>query len=211
MMFTGIVEEIGRIKELGSHHVMVEAAAVLRDLKKGDSIAINGVCLTVTALDKTSFTVDIMPETIRRTTFNSLRYGDGVNLERALPAQGRIGGHFVQGHIDAVGRVSSMTPEAEAVIMSVSLESELSRYLVTKGFIAVDGVSLTVVDCGSSFFSVSLVSYTRENTTLGKRRAGEGVNLEVDIMAKYLEKYSQRKTDAVLSEFLQGYGASAQR
>lgn len=208
-MFTGIVEEIGKIKQLGTHRLAVNAAGVLQELKEGDSIAINGVCLTITSVDKTSFTVDIMPETIRRTTFSRLHYGDSVNLERALPAQGRIGGHFVQGHIDGVGKVISLAPEAEAVIMRVSLEPELSRYVVVKGFIAVDGVSLTVVDCSSSSLSVSLVAYTTQKTTLGGRKPGDSVNLEVDIMAKYLEKYSQHKTDAVLTGFLEGYGTSA--
>jgi riboflavin synthase len=147
-----------------------------------------------------------MPETIRRTNLGRLHYGDGVNLERAVPADGRFGGHFVQGHVDDVGKVLSVKPEEWAHIVRISAPSHLMPYVVSKGFIAVDGVSLTVIDCDDFSFSVSLVDFTRKHTTLGIIRPGDVVNLEVDIMAKYVERLQQRDKRGVTLDFLEEQG-----
>ncbi len=205
-MFTGIVEEVGIIRGVSPGRLSVEAKKVLEDTKLGDSIAINGACLTVTSVSKDSFSVDVMPETSRRTNLGRLHYGDLVNLERAMLAEGRFGGHFVQGHVDDVGRVLSIRPEEEAVIATVSTPAHLMSYIVNKGFIAVDGVSLTVVDCDDFSFSVSLVTYTRQSTTLDKLKPGDMVNVEVDIIAKYVERLKQRDNRGVTLDFLEEHG-----
>jgi riboflavin synthase len=201
-MFTGIVEEIGLIKDITPRSLRATAKKVLEGTQKGDSIAINGACLTVTALDSESFTVDIMPETVRRTAIGTLHYGDRVNMERAMLAGGRIGGHFVQGHVDGTGKIVSVTPEGEALIVRTSADKEVLKYVVIKGFIAVDGVSLTVTDCDDFSFCVSLVSYTRYNTILGDKKPGGTVNLEVDIMAKYIERLARADKKDVVADFL---------
>lgn len=188
-MFTGIVEEIGAVKAVSSGSITVQSRVVLEGTKLGDSIAVNGACLTVIALDGDSFSVEIMPETKRLTNIGGLHVGDFVNLERAMPAIGRFGGHFVQGHVDAVGKIASIEKEGEAQILTINLPEELAVYLVKKGFIAVNGVSLTIVNCSRSQFAVSLVGFTRQNTNLGKMRQGMQVNLEIDIIAKYIEKF----------------------
>ena len=195
-MFTGIVEEIGSVKSSGSGRLTFAAKTVLDGAKPGDSIAVNGVCLTVTSLAAASFSVDIMPETLRRTNLGVLRGGDKVNLERAMAADGRFGGHFVQGHVDGTGKVSGVRHEGEALLLT--FES-------TKDIIAVDGVSLTVVECNPTSFSISLVGTTQKATTLGGRRAGDVVNLEVDIIAKYVEKL-KRGESAITKEFLAEHG-----
>lgn len=204
-MFTGIVEEVGKVRAARPGQLMVTAQKVLEDTKLGDSIAVNGVCLTVTELSPDSFSVDVMPETLGRTNLGALRPGDGVNLERPLAVGGRFGGHFVQGHVDGVGRVVSVTPEKEALLLKFEALQEIMRYIVAKGFIAVDGVSLTVVECNSTSFTVSLVTFTLENTTLGGRRPGNMVNLEVDIIAKYVAPLREEAT-AITMEFLAEHG-----
>jgi len=204
-MFTGIIEETGTVRAISPKLLTVNAGEIFGDLKPGDSISINGVCLTVTDISGKTFTVDLMPETQRRTSFGTLRSGDEVNLERALQPNGRLGGHFVQGHVDGKGRILSMIPEGDAVIMRISVEEGLTRYMVEKGFIAVDGVSLTIIDYDSTSFAVSLVGFTRKKTILGNKKPGKEVNIEVDILAKYIEKYSKSKNkDEVLLSFLEG-------
>jgi riboflavin synthase len=206
-MFTGIVEEIGIVRGISPECFTIEAKKVLEGTKPGDSIAINGACLTVTSIGKDNFSVDVMPETVRRTNLARLHYGNPVNLERAMPAEGRFGGHFVQGHVDDVGKVLSLQPEEEAVIARISAPAHLMSYVVSKGFIAVDGVSLTVIDCDDFSLSVSLVAYTREHTTLGSTKPGDIVNLEVDIIAKYVERFRQRYNRGVLTlDFLEEHG-----
>jgi riboflavin synthase len=205
-MFTGIVEEIGIVRGVNPRSLTIEAKKVLKDTKPGDSISVNGVCLTVTSISKDSFSVDVMPETIRRTSLSRLHYGEPVNLERAILAEGRFGGHFVQGHVDDVGKVMSLRPEEEAVIARISAPSNLMPYIVNKGFIAVDGVSLTVIDYDDFSFSVSLVTYTREHTTLDRLKPGDIVNIEVDIMAKYVERLKQRDNRGVTLDFLEEHG-----
>lgn len=207
-MFTGIIEEIGKVSEVNPRRLVLTAEKVLEGMKTGDSIAVNGVCLTVAALADDRFSADVMPETCRRTNLGKLRYGDLVNLERALMLGSRLGGHIVQGHVDGMGKLISILPGGEAIIMRISIPSELSPYLVPKGSVAVDGVSLTVVDCGSSFFSVSLVDYTLQHTTLGNKKPGDIVNLEMDVIAKYMERFKQRNKRGLTLEFLVEHGFS---
>jgi riboflavin synthase len=205
-MFTGIVEEIGKVKGVSPGRLNIEASKVIEGTKPGDSISISGACLTVTSISNNDFCVEVMPETIRRTNLGRLQFGDAVNLERAVPADGRFGGHFVQGHVDDVGKVLSVKPEEGAFIARISAPSYLMPYVVTKGFIAVDGVSLTVFDYDDFSFSVSLVGYTRENTTLGIMKPGDVVNLEVDIIAKYVDRLKQRDNRGVTLDFLEEHG-----
>ena len=204
-MFTGIVEEIGSVKSSSSGRLTFAAKIAIDGAKPGDSIAVNGVCLTVTSLTAASFLADVMPETLRRTNLGTLRGGDRVNLERAMAADGRFGGHFVQGHIDGRGKVSGVRHEGEALLLTFEAPKEIMKYIVEKGFIAVDGVSLTVVECNPTSFSISLVGTTQSGTTLGGRKAGDVVNLEVDIIAKYVEKL-KRGESAITKEFLAEHG-----
>jgi riboflavin synthase len=204
-MFTGIVEEIGTVKEVAPGRLGIKAQVVLGGTRIGDSISVNGACLTVTSIEKDNFSVDIMPETSRRTSTGRLHYGDKVNLERAMPADGRFGGHFVQGHVDGNGKVISVKPEGEALIVLISAPADIMRYIVKKGFIAVDGISLTVVDCDNLSFSVSVVSFTRNKTTLGVKRPGEMVNLEVDIIAKYVERMKIRGNQGLIDGWINEY------
>ena len=205
-MFTGIVEEIGTVRDTGRNRLAVEAREVLDGTSMGDSISVNGVCLTVVSLENHGFKANVMPETLRRTNLGELRYGDQVNLERALLLGGRLGGHLVLGHVDDTGEVMSVASEEDARIVRVAAPDRLMRYIVDKGFIAVDGVSLTVADLNDVSFAVSLVTYTAEGTTLGGKRAGDVVNLEVDILAKYVEKLKEREEQRLTAEFLGEYG-----
>ncbi len=190
-MFSGIVEETGKVEELHLDEprwMRISCRRVLEGTQLGDRIAVNGVCLTVDALDEHSFTVGIMPETLRRTNLGSLRAGDEVNLERSLRFDGRVGGHFVQGHIDATGTILERWPEEGALWLKIGLPRELARYVVPKGCIAVDGISLTVVDALEDAFTVSLVYHTQHKVTLARKQVGELVNLEVDMLGKYVER-----------------------
>jgi len=207
-MFSGIVEEVGRVRELGSHHISVAAHTVLTDTRVSDSISVSGVCLTVTGVDSESFSADVMPETLRRTNLGSLTPGDLVNLERAVTPSTRLGGHIVLGHVDGVGRVLSMVSEESAVIMMVQAPADVMRYIAVKGSVAVDGVSLTVARLMPDSFAVSLVTYTTSQTTLGLARPGRMVNLEVDVIARYIERlYGQRgEGEGVTWELLQEHG-----
>ncbi len=205
-MFTGIVEEIGVVKDRGQDRLAVEANKVLEGMKSGDSIAVNGACLTVVSLDKRRFSANIMPETLRRTNLGVLHYNDQVNLERALALGGRLGGHLVLGHIDDTGEVMDMTDEEGGQSMRISAPARLMPYIVDKGSIAIDGVSLTVAAFDALSFVVSLVAYTTGHTTLGMRRPGDKVNLETDIIAKYVEGLTERRRQDLSLEFLSEYG-----
>jgi riboflavin synthase len=205
-VFTGIVEEIGRVTSAQPGNLVITASRVLQGMEVGGSIAVNGVCLTVTSFDSNSFSVDIMPETLGRTNLGLLRVGDEVNLERPLTPEKQLGGHLVQGHIDNTGRVTSVTWDGEAMLIRFEAPPEAMRYVVRKGFIAVDGVSLTIVDYDASSFLVSIVEYTRKHTTLGSRRVGDLVNLEVDVIAKYVERLSQAHRPGLTIDFLQEHG-----
>ncbi|MDE5899288.1 MAG: riboflavin synthase [Treponemataceae bacterium] len=191
-MFTGIIEEIGKITGSAlrgdSGSISIAARDVLDGTKIGDSIAVNGVCLTVTRITDGGFTADVMAETLRRSNLGSLRAGSAVNLERALAADGRFGGHIVSGHIDGTGTVSEFRPEGNAVWLTVAAPTEILALTVEKGSIAIDGASLTVADVGGSGFSVSLIPHTAARTTLLSKKIGGIVNLEADIIGKYVQK-----------------------
>lgn len=188
-MFTGIVEEVGRILAREGNRLRIRAERVVEDLQVGSSIAVDGVCLTVVDLKPPAFAVDLSPATLQRTTLGVRQPGDGVNLERPLGASGRIGGHFVQGHVDAVGEVGAVERDGESVWMGITAPGEVARYLVPRGSVAVDGVSLTVADVRETVFSVCLIPHTLRHTTLGQRRVGDRVNLEADILAKYIAQF----------------------
>jgi len=205
-MFTGITTEIGSIIATASSRLTVGAPQTARGLAVGASVAVNGVCLTVTEFDNASFKVDIMPETLGRTNLGQLRAGDRVNLERALVLGGELGGHLVQGHIDDVGRVVSVTEVAGARLVGFEAPPEVMRYIVTKGFVAIDGISLTVVDRDDKSFRVSVVEHTRQHTTIGERRVGAVVNLEVDIIAKYVERMMRPESSGLSVETLREHG-----
>jgi riboflavin synthase len=205
-MFTGIIEEVGTVRSAQPKGLSISATTVTEDTKEGDSISVNGACLTATEVSAGSFSVEVMPETLRRTNLGLVRSGDRVNLERALALGGRVGGHLVQGHVDDTGRVVSTTPEGEALLVRFEAPPEIMRYIVRKGFIAVDGVSLTVVECDGNRFAVSLVGYTQRGTNLAGRRPGDVVNLEVDIIAKYVERLSGEGSSNVTTEFLAEHG-----
>jgi len=205
-VFTGIIEEVGKVTSAQPESLVVAASKVLQGLELGGSVSVNGVCLTVTSFDTRSFSVGLMPETIERTNLGVLSIGEGVNLERPLTLGKPLGGHLVQGHIDGTGRVTAVTQGGGAVLIRFEAPPEVIRYMVAKGFMAVDGVSLTVVDFNTSSFLVSVVDYTREHTTLGSRRVGDLVNLEVDIVAKYVERLSQPRRPGVTIDFLQEHG-----
>jgi riboflavin synthase len=196
-VFTGIIEEIGRVEWLGERAggvvLRVGARTVVQDLRLGDSISVNGACLTVTAVDATGFSVGLSPETLRRTNLGELRPGDGVNLERALAVGGRLGGHYVQGHVDGVGTIVGRRPEGDSLWMTFEAPADLLRYLVVKGFVAVDGISLTITEREGPTFSVALVAYTQGAVTLPHKPLGARVNLEVDVIAKYVESLLRRE------------------
>ena len=191
-MFTGIVEEVGTATGVGAHRLTVRAEMVLDGLKLGDSMSVNGACLTVVALEDSTFSVDLSPETLRRTSLGDLAEGQRLNLERPLAVTDRLGGHIVQGHVDGTGRVTSWTPEGDSMILRVRCPKRLMPYIVEKGFVAVDGISLTVVKKGASSFTLSLIPYTLQNTNLQGKVAGDRVNLEADIVAKYVESMLAR-------------------
>ncbi|MDX3239324.1 riboflavin synthase [Streptomyces sp. ME03-5709C] len=196
-MFTGIVEELGdvvAVEDLGdASRFRLRGPVVTEGARHGDSIAVNGVCLTVVETSDGEFTADVMAETLKRSSLGALDAGSRVNLERPMALGGRLGGHLVQGHVDGTGAVISRTPAEHWEIIRISLPAELSRYVVEKGSITVDGISLTVVEAGPDFFTVSLIPTTLALTTLGFKRPGDPVNLEVDVIAKYVERlYGQR-------------------
>jgi riboflavin synthase len=212
-MFTGIVEEIGQVADLqlsgAVNRITVAASTVLAETRLGDSIAANGVCVTVAARTPTTFTCDVMPETLRRSNLGQLRRGSRVNLERAVAYGGRVGGHYVQGHVDGLGTIRSLTGEGPAIIVRVTAGPDLLRYIVPKGFIAVDGASLTVVDVGTDDFSVSLVYHTQQHIILPSRRPGDPVNIEVDIIGKYVERALQfmgERPSGLTMDFLARHG-----
>ncbi len=193
-MFSGIVEEVGRVVEarFDQDHpqLLIACEAVVEGARPGDSIAVEGVCLTVERLTGAGFVTGLMPETLRRTALGTLTPGDPVNLERSLAADGRIGGHFVQGHIDGTGTVVERREEGAALVVAIAVPPALGRYIVEKGYIAVDGASLTVVAAAPDRFTVSLVRHTQAHSTLAGKALGAGVNIEVDILGKYIERFA---------------------
>ena len=191
-MFTGIIEEIGEIAGVKrgqvSSRLAIRGKKIFSDLKLGDSVAVNGVCLTATSISGDIFEADVMAETLRRTNLGGFSNGTRVNLERAMAAGGRFGGHIVSGHIDGTGRVSSLVREENAVWVRIDAEDKILRYIIEKGSIAIDGISLTVAATGPGYFKVSIIPHTGEETTLLRRRPGDIVNLENDVVGKYVER-----------------------
>lgn len=190
-MFTGIIEELGKVKNVTHGEwtkITIGCSKVLEQTKIGDSIAVNGICLTVTNISNESFTADVMPETIRASNLKDLKVGSIVNLERALEIGGRMGGHIVSGHIDCTGTIVSKIHEKNAVVFRIAVSEKYTKYIVQKGSIAVDGISLTVVDAKHDYFTVSIIPHTIGETTLGYKKVGDSVNIEVDILSKYVEK-----------------------
>lgn len=197
-MFTGIIEEIGTVRAItntaSGTALRIAAARVTEGTRVGDSIAVNGVCLTVTACSDREFSADVMPETVRLTSLAGLRPGARVNLERAMTPDGRLGGHIVSGHVDVCGQVVAVVPDGIARRVSVALEPALLRYIARKGSVTLDGVSLTVVDVDERSFAVSLIPQTRSATTLGELRTGSRINVEVDLLARYTERLLATQT-----------------
>ncbi len=191
-MFTGLVAELGTVEKLArqgeSYHLTVAAKKVMNNLKIGDSVAVNGACLTVVQMDDNAFTADVMPETVRLTNIGSLHAGDRVNLERTLRLCDGLDGHIVSGHVEGLGTIVSQRQEGIAVVVTFAAESRLLKYILPKGSIAIDGISLTVTEVTETCFSVSLIPHTAKETTLGFKTVGDKVNLETDIIGKYVER-----------------------
>lgn len=214
-MFTGLIEEIGTVQSIkiggSSGRILITANKVLSDAKIGDSIAVNGVCLTVVSKQNGSFEADVMAETVRRSSLGELKSGDYVNLERAMPADGRFGGHIVSGHIDGVGTITEIKKEENAIWYTVKAETSLLRYIVEKGSIAIDGISLTVAKVTNEDFCVSIIPHTKAETILQYKQVGAVVNLECDIIGKYVERMlgfqkQEDKQSAVTMDFLKIHG-----
>lgn len=207
-MFTGIVEEIGEIiavkRGAVSCELSIKGNIIFDDLKLGDSVAVNGLCLTVTSINGNIFTADVMAESMRRSNLGLLQKGSAVNLERAMSANGRFGGHIVSGHIDGVGFIRSLVREDNAVWVTVSTDESIMRYIVEKGSVAIDGISLTVAKVFKDAFSVSVIPHTGAETTLLSKKAGDRVNLECDIVGKYIEKLLG-KSGGITEDFLKKY------
>lgn len=196
-MFTGIIEELGTVSSVTpgatSLQLAIRCTKVLSDVNKGDSISVNGVCLTVADYSNDYFTADVMPETVKATTFHELRSGSVVNLERAMAANGRFGGHFVSGHVDGTGEIVSVRQVENATYMEISIATDLLNYFIPKGSVTVDGTSLTVFGVTDSGFIISLIPVTQEDSVIGRKRLGDKVNIECDMLAKYIEKLLAKK------------------
>ncbi len=196
-MFTGIIEEVGKITQINKQGefavVTIQASKVLQDVHLGDSIAVNGVCLTVTSFSESQFTADVMSETLKRTSLGELKPSSPVNLERAMAANGRFGGHIVSGHIDGTGEVVGIKPAHNSIWYRIQTTPKLMRYIIEKGSITIDGISLTVVDTDETSFRVSIIPHTIKETNLGSKKIGSLVNLENDIVGKYIEQFLLKK------------------
>ena len=211
-MFTGIIEEIGVVKSIVRHQnsitLTINAEKIISDIHIGDSISTNGICLTVTTFDDKSFTVDVMPETMMMTNFKDLKINDMVNLERALQANGRLGGHIVSGHVDGVGVIIKKYFDDKAIRMSFSTTPDILDFIIKKGSVTIDGISLTVTDLDATSFSVSIIEHTQGETTLTKKNIGDTVNIENDVVGKYVKKFimSENKTKGISLDFLENNG-----
>jgi riboflavin synthase len=205
-MFTGIIEDVGKIREANSSKLIIETK--LTDVKPGDSVSVNGVCLTITSFDKKTFSVDVSRETYDKTNLGGLKSGDKVNLERALRLQDRIGGHFVTGHVECIGKIRAVKPGEDRISRIVWLicPDTMKKYIVKKGSVAVDGISLTIVDVTETEFSVVLIPFTLNNTMLGTKNTGDTVNIEPDILAKYVQQSAVSEKKGVTEEFLKKHG-----
>ena len=198
-MFTGLIQDVGKIQAVepagGGVRLTLSTRLDPASLKIGDSVSVDGVCLTVVRMSGTAFTVEVSPETLRRSTLSAARQGDPVNLETALKMSDPLGGHLVSGHVDGTGEILEVIPEGNSWRYRFGISREISRYLVEKGSVAVDGISLTVAECGDNEFTVSVIPHTAQSTTLGNKKAGDRVNLENDIIAKYVEKFLRQRED----------------
>jgi riboflavin synthase len=215
-MFTGIIEEVGSIeqmKQTGAAIVMtISSKKILEDVHLGDSIAINGVCLTVTSFDKVRFSVDVMPETVKATSLKHLNRGSKVNLERAMAAGGRFGGHFVSGHVDGIGEIIKKQKQDNAIYYEIKVSEDLMSYIIMKGSIAIDGTSLTVFGVTENTFTISIIPHTISETIIGAKGPGDIVNIECDMVGKYIEKFIQqrfesgKKNSTLTGNFLEEHG-----
>jgi len=207
-MFTGIIEETGKISAITNKSISVQAKIVLADTRIGDSIAVNGVCLTVTGFYQNGFTADVSPETFKVTSFEKLSTGNIVNLERAVPVNGRMGGHIVTGHVDCIGKINSFSKSDDFYNLVIAIPNGEEKYIVKKGSVAVNGISLTVAEIQNNIFKIAVIPHTVENTSLKEIKAGDIVNIETDILAKYVEKIlSTRDNSSGISlEFLKQNG-----
>lgn len=207
-MFTGIIEEKGKVQGISKEQIAIECVVVLEGAKLGDSIAVNGVCLTVIEITSRGFTADVSPETFNVTSLGSLKTGDIVNLERAMSANGRFGGHIVSGHIDGKGKFLSCVKQGGFYELNIELTSELSKYVIRKGSIAIDGISLTIAGVNGNYINVAVIPHTYENTNLKNLKNGDFVNIEVDMVAKYIEKFLSTgdNKSRISLEFLQEHG-----
>jgi riboflavin synthase len=216
-MFTGIIEEVGTLRRMArsgdGYRLMIDATTMVEDVKLGDSIAVNGICLTVTEFSTRHFSADAVPETVRRTNLSQIQTGSPLNLERAMAAGGRFGGHFVSGHIDGTALLKSRAEESNAVVFTfVPSETRLLRYVLPKGSIAIDGISLTVMDVEEDHFRVSVIPHTLDQTALKNKQVGDTVNLECDMIGKYIERFlsyrerSDQKPSSLSEQFLKEHG-----
>ena len=207
-MFTGIVEEIGKILFVTKNRITVEAKTVTEDAKIGDSIAVNGVCLTVTAINSNGFDADVSPETFRVTNLGKLKNGSLVNLERAMPMNGRFGGHIVSGHVDGIGKICLLQKDNEFYNLVIELDEKESKYVVKKGSITINGISLTVAEIDGNIVRVAIIPHTFENTSLKTLKTGDYVNIETDIISKYVEKFLSTRDNStgISMEFLRENG-----
>lgn len=208
-MFTGIIEEVGTVQKIARQHqalaLTIQAKVVVEDVKIGDSIAVNGVCLTVTTFTASSFTADVMPETFQATSLAQLSTGDGVNLERAMLNNGRFGGHIVSGHVDGTAVIARKRPLSNAVYIDLRMDAQLLKYCIERGSITIDGTSLTIFEVRNDGITVSLIPHTYAETIFSKKREGSIVNIENDVIAKYVEKLTQTKP-ALTRDFLAQHG-----
>lgn len=199
-MFTGIIEDLGRIEKLSrssqGSRIAIRSSKITEDAGIGDSVAVNGVCLTIAQLENDTFFTDVMPETLAKTNLGQMKNGDLVNLERALKASDRLGGHFVLGHVDEVGTIMHKRKEGNSIVLKISATRSISDYLVPKGSIAIDGISLTITDVENQWFMVAVIPHTAKATTLGQKTVGSTVNLEVDIIGKYVKRMMDKKTSS---------------
>ncbi len=205
-MFTGIIEEIGKISSITKSTITIKSKTVLEDAKLGDSIAVNGVCLTIVNLKKDEFTANVSEETFKITNFSELKSGDFVNLERALSLSSRLGGHIVTGHIDTVGEIVSIINENEFYDLSVKFDKNFENYVVKKGSITINGISLTIADINNNSVSVAIIPHTFNNTILNTLKSKDSVNIEFDILAKYVEKNLSTKNNSITMNFLEENG-----
>lgn len=209
-MFTGIIEEKGKIENIisgsKSCKLSISGNVIFNDLKLGDSVAVNGVCLTVSRLSTNTFEADVMAETMRRTAMGTLRKGSSVNLERAMQLNGRFGGHIVSGHIDGIGTIINKVIEDNAVLVTVSADNDILRYIIYKGSITLDGISLTVAEVKNDRFMVSIIPHTAKETTLLDKNIGDKINIECDVIGKYIEKFVSKSEKGITLDFLKENG-----